>query len=77
MTELSLPFVFSGQAFLANGDELRFNVYEVTVLWNGQPRHVEADETGPTPLVGMLMLDGHTLTVDVEEGGRVLIEAKA
>ena len=43
---------------------------------DGQTRDIEADATGSTPLIGMLLLDKHTLTVDVEAGGRVLIEAK-
>ena len=75
--ELGLPFVGIGQAFLANGDEVRFNVHDVTVLWNGQPRGTEADATGSTPLVGMLLLDGHDLNIQVADGGRVVIQAMA
>ena len=30
-----------------------------------------------TPLVGMRLLDGHSLYVEVEDGGRVVIEPKA
>ncbi len=32
---------------------------------------------GDTPLVGMNMLQGHNLNIDVENGGSVLIWAKA
>ena len=75
--ELGLPFAYVVQAFLANDDEVRFNVHHATVLWDGQPRDVEAAATGSSPLVGMMLLDRHTLTIDVEAGGRVVMQAKA
>lgn len=75
VVDLGLPFAYAGQAFLANDDKVEFNVHDVTVLWDGQPRHVRADATGSTPLVGMAMLNGHNLNVDVAVGGRVVIQA--
>ena len=76
VTELGLPFAYVGRALLANDDEVTFDVHDVTVLWEGQPRHIRADATGSTPLVGMLLLDGHNLNIEVERGGRVVIEAR-
>ncbi len=73
--ELELPFAYMGQAFLANDAEVDFDVHYVTVLWDGQLRDIEADATGSTPLVGMLLLDGHSLNIEVESGGRVVIQA--
>ena len=35
------------------------------------------DEADTTPLVGMLLLDRYNLNIDVESGGRVLIQANA
>ena len=75
VVELGLPFAFMGQALLANDTEVDFDVHYVTVLWDGQPRDIEADSTGSTPLAGMLLLDGHDLNVRVRDGGRVLIQA--
>ena len=77
VTELGLPFAYIGRALLANDDEVTFDVHDVTVLWDGQPRHIRADATGSTPLVGMLLLDGHNLNIEVERTVRVLIQAKA
>ena len=74
--DLGLPFAYMGQAFLANDAEVDFDVHYVTVLWDGQPRDIEADATGSTPLVGMLLLDGHSLTIEVENGGHVVIESR-
>ena len=75
--ELGLPFAYMGQAFLANDAEVDFDVHYVTVLWDGQPRDIEADATGSTPLVGMLLLDRHNLNIEVESGGRVTIQARS
>ena len=75
--ELALPFVTSGWATLADGSEVSFDTYQVTVLWQGQLREVFADEAETTPLVGMLLLDGYDLCIQVRNGGRVLIQANA
>ncbi len=77
VNELGLPFAYVGRAFLANDDQVEFNVHNVTLLWDGDPRDIEADATGSTPLVGMLLLDGHSLNIDVERGGQVVIRAMA
>ena len=44
-------------------------------LWGGQPRDVYTYAADSTPLVGMLLLDGHDLSVQVRDGGRVAIQA--
>ena len=76
VTELKLPHRGYGEASLADGSVVQFDVYGVTVLWDGLPRHIEADEADSTPLVGMRMLDRHNLNIDVEDGGRVVIQAR-
>lgn len=75
VAELGLPFAYMGQAFLANDDEVSFDVHHGAVIWDGQPKAIEVDATGSTPLVGMLLLDGHDLSIQVRAGGRVVIEA--
>lgn len=73
VVDLRVSVAYVGRAFLANDGEVEFDVHDVTVLWDGQPRHVRADATGSTPLVGMALLNGHNLYVDVAVGGRVVI----
>ena len=51
----------ASRATLAGGSEVTFDVY---------------DAADTTPLVGMRMLDRHNLNIDVEDGGRVVIQAK-
>ena len=76
VTELRLPPVTSASAILADGSEATFDVYSVTVLWDDRPRHIDAYMSDTTPLVGMRMLNRHNLDIDVEDGGRVVIQAK-
>ena len=75
VAELGLPFRIRGAAMLANGSEETFGIYGVTILWDGQPRYVDADAVGPTPLAGMSLLDDHDLSIQVRDGGRVVIQA--
>ena len=75
--ELGLPFEGTARATLADGSETTFPYYGVAVLWDGRTRYVEADAADTTPLVGMRLLDGHSLYVEVEDGGRVVIEPRA
>ena len=77
VSELDLPFVTASRAFLADGREAIFNVYGVTVLWDGNYRYVDAYMSDATPLVGMRLLDGHNLNIEVVNGGRVAIQARA
>ena len=74
-TELGLPFLTNESAFLADGSLVRFNVHDATVLWDGQPRRIYAHLSDTTPLIGMRMLDNHDLSIQVRDGGRVVIRA--
>ncbi len=73
---LGLAFAGVGWAVLADGTEARFDVYDATLLWDGWPRRVYAYAAETTPLVGMRLLEGHDLHVEVQDGGRVAVEAR-
>ena len=75
--ELGLVLKGTSEGTLADGSEVSFDAYDATVLWDGEPRVVLIDEADATPLVGMLLLDRYNLNIDVESGGRVLIQANA
>ena len=60
---------------LANGEEEDFDTYIATVDWSGNGRGVMVHGTESVPLVGMRLLEGHCLQVEVERDGRVLVEA--
>lgn len=74
VSELGLPFVSIGRATLADGNEIAYEVYGVAVLWDDQPRDIEADAADTRPLVGMMLLDEHDLSIRVRDGGRVVIQ---
>ena len=46
-----------------------------TVIWDGQYRKVDIDESETVPLLGMQLLRGYDLRVRIIEGGTVVIEA--
>ena len=75
VSELGLPFVSIGRATLADGSEIAYDVYGATVLWDGQALYLEVDAADSNPLLGMLLLDGHDLSIQVRVGGRVAIQA--
>jgi len=75
VTALGLMRRSRGRALLANGSEELFDIYGVTVLWDGQQQYVEADAVDTTPLVGMSLLDGYDLYLQVADGGQVIIQA--
>ena len=75
VTELGLPLASTGWAVLADGSEISFDVHYGTLLWDGDQRYIRVDVADTTPLVGMRLLDGHSLYMEVEDGGRVVIQA--
>ena len=76
VAELGLGYRGVNRVILADGSETTLEVYGVTVLWDGQAREVVAYASDTTPLIGMSLLHRHNLNIDVEDGGRVLIQAK-
>ena len=74
--ELGLRYRGVNSVVLADGSETTLEVYGVTVLWDGRPRDVVAYVSDTTPLIGMSLLHRHNLSVDVEDGGSVVIQAK-
>lgn len=75
--DLTLRRVARGRAIVANGARQLFDICAVTVLWDGEPRYVEADSLRNEPLIGMALLKGHDLLVQVEVGGSVVIEERS
>jgi clan AA aspartic protease len=60
---------------LADGSVDLFDVYSVTVNWDGRRRTIEAEEVDAEPLVGMRMLKHHFIQFTVVEDGLVMITA--
>ena len=71
--DLDLVWRRRGRVMLADGSDSLFDIYEATVTWDGRPRRIAVDEADCAPLVGMSLLYGYELTVQVLDGGRVAI----
>ena len=75
ISSLALPFAGTTPTTLGLGSEVRIDVFETTVLWDNHERHVTVLATQGDALIGMAMLFGYRMTLDVEDGGAVVIEA--
>ena len=71
---LSLPLLGSAPVTLADGSTATLEVYEASVVWHKLPRPVECLLAEDLSLVGMTLLRGSTLRMQVVEGGAVEIE---
>jgi Fe2+ transport system protein FeoA len=52
-----------------------FNVYEASVIWDGQVKIIEINESETDPLVGMGLIDGYELNIQGIADGLVTIKA--
>jgi clan AA aspartic protease len=71
IAELNLEWKRRGRAVLGDGTECVFNVYEAVVVWDGNLLTIPIDEADSEPLVGMSLMEGYQLTVQVFESGHV------
>jgi clan AA aspartic protease len=60
-----------GSATLADGTVRHFDTYGAEVEWDGTKRGAVVSAVGTEALIGMMLLDGHELRVEVEVGGMV------
>jgi len=74
---LGLSWRTRSLVMLANGAEELCDIYAATVIWDGRPRDILVEEAETDPLVGMALLYGHDVRMQVVEGGNVIIEALA
>ena len=70
---LELTWLGREPGVLANGHIELFDVYWGTVIWDGMRRVVEVAAAEAQPLVGMNLLDGHSIRIEVVIGGAVEI----
>lgn len=75
VARLGLSWRTRGSATLANGTEDQFDIYAATVIWDGLPRNILIEAVDTAPLVGMELLRGHDVRMQVIQGGSVIIEA--
>jgi clan AA aspartic protease len=71
---LNLRWRTVGRGTLADGSVSLFDVYQAKVVWDGRVRSVFVDEFDATPLVGMALLRGCELKMQVRARGKVTIK---
>jgi clan AA aspartic protease len=72
--DLDLSWSYRDRATLGDGSETLFDIYDATVIWNGQYREIEINSAETEPLVGMSLIEGYRLQIDGIEGGLVTID---
>jgi clan AA aspartic protease len=75
ITTLGLTWYMQQEGILGDGTLCMFNVYEASVIWDGQIRAIEINESEADPLVGMGLLEGYELRIQAVAGGVVTITA--
>ena len=71
---LALRWKTFGRGTVADGSECIFNRYVGILSWDGEDRRIAIDEMDEQPLVGMKLLRGFELRMQVRPGGKVTIK---
>ena len=74
IAQLGLSWQDVGRAELADGNVCVFDVFEAQVIWDGKIRKITVDESDADSLVGMKLLRGHELKMQVRSRGKVTIK---
>ena len=73
---MGFPFVDTSRALLADGNLVRFDIHRATVVWNEERRVVPAQVASGGVLIGMGLMYGNIVTIDVTDGGDVTLEER-
>jgi len=72
---LDLPLVGTSLVTLADGSEVQLGIYRAVVLWHGEERAIQTLAAEGGPLLGMSLLYGSRLVMDVLDGSAFTITA--
>ncbi len=75
LADLNLRAYRREEGILGDGSTCIFDVYRGLVIWDGELRRIDINESDTEPLVGMGLLYGYRMQRDVSEGGTVTIQA--
>lgn len=74
MTKLRLQFVGHRRGTLADGSITWLKVYLANLVWHARTKDVLILQAEGKPLIGMSLLEGNHLSIDVAEGGKATID---
>ncbi|MFM6325368.1 MAG: clan AA aspartic protease [Microcystis panniformis] len=75
LADLNLRAYRREEGILGDGSTCIFDVYRGLVIWDGELQRIDINESDTEPLVGMSLLYGYRMQLDVIEGGTVTIQA--
>jgi clan AA aspartic protease len=75
LADLNLRAYRREEGILGDGSTCIFDVYRGLVIWDGELRRIDINESDTEPLVGMGLLYGYRMQLDAIEGGTVTIQA--
>jgi clan AA aspartic protease len=73
IAKLGLQLYGTGRGILADGSEVAFLFYEAIVFWNGRLRRIPVGVADSASLLGMALMYGSELALQVVEGGEVFL----
>lgn len=76
ITTWDLAFIETRPYSLGNNQRVDFDLYGAIIIWDGQEREILVLASEAYPLVGMSLLKGYNLSIDVIDGGEVRIERR-
>lgn len=74
INDLSLDWRSRGVSILGDGSESVFDLYFGVIEWDGQLKNIVIDCVNTAPLVGMRLLNGYELTMQVVPNGNVQLQ---
>ena len=74
IASLELPRKGFLRGVMADGSERLLDLYGATVMWDRRRRQIDVAEADSIPLIGMALLNGYELTMQVRPGGKVAIK---
>ena len=75
ISSLGLPWKRLQSVILGDGNTQICDVHTGEITWNNEIRTIEIEAADTQPLIGMALLEGYDLHIQVVEGGAVTIES--
>ena len=74
ITLLEFPWVRSQSVILGDGNPQPCDVYDGEIAWNTQLRSIEIEAAETQPLIGMELMRGYDLHIEVFEAARLALQ---
>ena len=75
ISSLGFPWIRLQSVILGDGNEQICDVHAGEIVWNNEIRTIEIEAADTQPLIGMALLEGYDLHIQVVENGAVSIES--